>query len=65
MPSGNDLTFDVTKIARDWYTRRAQDWRKHFGFILQMGDESQADEIASAASPARAPSPSRTTPSPA
>lgn len=45
MPSGNDLTLDVSAITRAWYTRRAPDWRRDLGFILQMGDEAQADEI--------------------
>ena len=34
--SGNSLSIDLTSIARQWYTRRSQDWKFDTGMLMRM-----------------------------
>jgi RHS repeat-associated protein len=42
IPASGTMDFDVDDIARSFYTRRAQDWKAGYGFLLKMSPEGSA-----------------------
>lgn len=44
--TGTAMNFDVSAMARSWYTRRAKDWKPNIGMLLRFVNESAAyDEV--------------------
>ena len=43
VPTSGTMYFDVDAIAGSFYTRRAQDWKAGYGFLLKMAPENKGE----------------------